>query len=65
MHARALGVLSLSTLNSPAQRTRESLLHKTKNNESTENLVDYAHDFDQWSTWANAILDPYLDPERA
>jgi len=26
--------------------------------ESTENLVDYAHDFDQWSIWTNAILDP-------
>jgi len=23
-----------------------------------EELVDYAHDFDRWSIWTNAILDP-------
>ena len=26
--------------------------------ESTENLVDYAHDTDQSSIWTNAMLDP-------
>ena len=26
--------------------------------ESMEDLVDYAHDFDRWSIWTNAILDP-------
>ena len=30
-----------------------------------EDLVDYAHDFDRWSIWTNAILDPELDPEHA
>ena len=28
---------------------------------SMEDLVDYAHDFDRWSIWTNAILD--VDPE--
>jgi len=35
-----------------------SILMDAPAHESTENLVDSAHDFDQWSTWANAILDP-------
>ena len=35
-----------------------SILMDAPPHESMENLVDYAHDFDQWSIWANAILDP-------
>ena len=35
-----------------------SILIDAPPHESTETLVDYAHDFDQWSIWTNVILDP-------
>jgi len=41
-----------------------SILMDAPPHESTENLADYAHDFDQWSIWTNAILD-CVDPEHA
>ena len=36
----------------------ESIMMDAPAHESTENLVDYAHDFDRRSIWTNAILDP-------
>ena len=35
-----------------------SILMDVPPHESMEDLVDYAHDFDRWSIWTNAILDP-------
>jgi hypothetical protein len=35
-----------------------SILMDAPPHESKEDLVDYAHDFDRWSIWTNAILDP-------
>jgi hypothetical protein len=32
-----------------------SILMDAPAHELTKNLVDYAHNFDQWSTWANAM----------
>ena len=35
-----------------------SILMDAAAHDSTEDLVDYADDTDQWSIWTNAILDP-------
>jgi hypothetical protein len=50
--------LKLAVLQMEKPYPQGSILTDAPAHESTESLVDYAHDFDQWSTWANAVLDP-------